>query len=156
MPGATDGFWSHIPSWGWPLIVAGIVGFFILQAIRASEGAAKVFGRLGEYIHHRAAERSLALAGHRSGVDVSLLQEEMERVLALMERMEANLDKSTEDLECAIAYLVEDATWHHTVDVLFAERFPSHRLPARIPFSVFSTRWRDGWRPASHQEEVDE
>lgn len=147
MPGIPDTFWSHVPSWAWPVIVAAVISFFVLQAIKASEGAAKAFGRVGEWIHRRAAERDLARASHRSGVDVGMLQEEMLRVLALMERMEANLDKSTDDLECAISYLVEDAQWHHQVDILFAEHFPHDVLPARMPFSAFSSRWRGGWRP---------
>jgi hypothetical protein len=147
-----DIFWQHIPGWEWPALTAGVVAYFVLQGVRAFEGFAKFFGNFGEKIHSRATERAMRRV-KRDGVDVTLLQQEMLRVLSLVERMEDNLAKSTDDLECAIAYLVDDAQWHHQVDIIFAEKFPKVSLPARIPFSLFSIRGREGWRPPGYQDE---
>jgi hypothetical protein len=38
-PSATDYFWGHVPTWTWPVIVVGMFGFFVYEAIRASEAA---------------------------------------------------------------------------------------------------------------------
>lgn len=154
MPSTPDAFWTHIPSWAWPIIVAGIIAFFLVQSIRAYDNVAKLFGTVGRFLHDRATEKAMRRVKH-AGVDIQLLQREMLSVLDYVKRMEANLLRATDELECAIAYLVSDAQWHHSVDVLLAEHFPDGtvELPGRVPFSTFSHRWKEGWRPLSYQEE---
>ena len=155
MPSTPDSFWTHIPSWAWPIIVVGILAFFLVQSVRAYENVAKLFGGFGQWLHDRATEKAMRRVKHGAGVDVRLLQQEMLNVLEYIKRMEVNLTRATDDLECAIAYLVSDAQWHHSVDILLAEHFPdgSVELPNRIPFSIFSHRWREGWRPPQYQED---
>ena len=156
MPSTPDTFWTHVPGWAWPIIIAGILAFFLVQSIRAYDSFAKLFGTVGIWLHERATERAMRRVKHGAGVDVRLLQKEMLSVLDYVKRMESNLSRATDDLECAIAYLVSDAQWHHSVDILLAEHFPdgSVELPNRMPFSLFSHRWKEGWRPLSYEEEV--
>ena len=32
-PSATDYFWGQVPTWIWPVIVVGILGFIVYKAI---------------------------------------------------------------------------------------------------------------------------
>lgn len=154
LPG-DDGFWGHLPGWAWPIVITGIVAFFVVQAIKGYESVAKLFGNIGTRMHDRATEKAFTRASKGSGVDVKLLKEEMSNVLEYMKRMESSLSRSTDDLECAIAYLVSDAAWHYQVDILLAEHLPAGTvaLPHRVPFSMFSQRWREGWRPSTFIKE---
>jgi hypothetical protein len=124
-----DGFWSHLPGWMWPIILAGILGFFLNWAIKASETVAGHFGRFGRAIHHR------ANAPHR--------------VAQRIEHIEEVLERTSDNLECASTYLVLDAEYHHQEDVIIAENCPNviKLLPKRMPFSDFARLWKTGWRP---------
>lgn len=123
----TDYFWAHLPSWVWPIIAIGIVGVMLYQAIKASKSVADLFGGLGKSIHFKATVPK--------------------RTLKTVERLEDNL-------ECAMTYLVDDAEWHDDADIIIAESCPKVRtlLPARIPFTEYRKRWREGWRPPVYQE----
>jgi hypothetical protein len=157
-PSPTDAFWGHVPGWAWPLIVVGILAFFLVQAIKGYESVAKLFGSAGRILHERATQKAMKRVERGAGVDVKLLQEEMSNVLGYVQRMESSLARTTDDQECAMAYLVSDASWHHNVDIILAEHFPhgSLELPHRVPFSMFSQRWREGWRPSTYfQEEAE-
>lgn len=125
-----DGFWAHIPSWLWPVIAAGIIGFFAWEAIRASESIAGVFGRAGKKIYERA--------------------NRLNRMQSTIERIEETLDKTSDNLECATTYLVVvDTPWHHETEIILSEEAPHilRLLPARQPFIDFKKQWREGWRP---------
>lgn len=130
-PGAGDAdFWAHIPNWAWPIIIAGIVGFFAYQLIKASETVAHTFGTIGRHIHER------AIAPRRTAKKV--------------EHIEQILLQTSDSLECATAYLVTDAEYHHASDIIIAENCPGvfNLLPKRISFTEFSRRWKEeGWRP---------
>lgn len=158
-PSPTDIFWGHIPSWGWTLIIVpGILGFFLYQAIKASEGVATVFGTVGKHIHAKSVERAARKVNRSNNITLpglELLQAEMSRVLRHMESLEKELARATDGLECATTFLVDDTHWHHEVDVILAEAFTAGTvlLPHRIPFSEFQRRWRDGWRPPASQED---
>lgn len=123
----SDVFWSHMPSWVWPIIAIGIVGFCLYQAIKASEVVARCFGRVGNHIRGKA---------------------------TLGKRTLNRIERIGDDLDCAITYLVDDADWHNDADVIIAERCPKvmNLLPARIPFTEYQRRWRAGWRPAAYEE----
>jgi hypothetical protein len=118
-----------MPAWLWPIIVAGIVGFFLYEAIKASESLASVFGRLGKRINEKATAPKKAL----------------ERV----KNVEKLLDETVDKLDCATAYMVADTEYHHAADILIAENCPAvlKLLPLRITYSEFCRRWHDGWRP---------
>lgn len=113
-----------MPHWMWPLIIAGVIGFFLFEAIKASENVARVFGKLGKSIRGRTTARRL---------------EKIEKVLL----------QTSDKLECATSYLVIDADYHHQADMVVAENCPTlfKLLPKRIPFTEFSRRWAEGWRP---------
>jgi hypothetical protein len=108
----------------WPIIIAGIAGYFLYHAIKASETLANLFGKLGRRIRDRATR------GDRTLQKIEVIQEH---------------------LEVATAYLVDDADWHCTADIIIAENYPKllTLLPARIPFTEFKRRWKMGWRPES-------
>ena len=118
-----------MPGWLWPIIIAGITGFFLYQAIKASELVAHWFGTLGKHINDRANGPA--------------------RVLAKVEALQESLDMTT-------AYLIIDAEYHQEADIVIAENCPGvlRLLPSRIPFTEFKHRWKNGWRPASW--DVDE
>lgn len=130
-PGAGDGdFWSHVPTWMWPIIMVGILGFFVYQAVKASETVALTFGKIGRSIHER------AIAPRRT--------------LKRVEHIEQLLTQASDKLECATAYLVMDAEYHNDSDIIIAENCPGvfKLLPHRISFTEFSRRWNEeGWRP---------
>src|SRR6516164_9560206 len=119
-----DYFWAHFPNWVWPFLIAGVLGFFIVQAvhglasaIKASEGVSKLFGGLGRRLYNHSGRR-------------------------VLER----LDQTADRLECAAAYIVDDTEWHTEADVIMAEECLGLRrkLPTRIPFTEFQRRWREG------------
>jgi hypothetical protein len=111
----------------WPILMAGILGFFLYEAIKTSESVARLFGKIGKHIHE------IAITPRRT--------------LARIESIEQILDRTTDTLECATSYLVIDADYHHHADVILAERGVTMLLPKRIPYSDFRQRWSDGWRP---------
>lgn len=134
-PSPTDFFWGHVPGWEWQIIIWGIAAFFavqvyhfIAQVIKGSEGVAKLFGRVGVRMHNNAGEDR--------------------RILKRLER-------SSDKLECATAYLVDDAEWHDEADDIIDEHCPRvmRLLPKRIPFEEYAHRWRDGWRPSAYEED---
>lgn len=128
-----DYFWAHVPSWAWPVIVVGILACFaafimtfIAQAMKASETVAKLFGGFGRRIYDQSGRR-------------------------VLERLDERADR----LECAAAYIVDDTDWHTEADILLAEVCPgvTRLLPSRVPFTEFTKRWREGWRPPAYQED---
>jgi hypothetical protein len=123
-----------MPAWIWPIVVVGIAGFFIFHAIQTSEAVAKVFGKLGLRAHEKATR--------------------LRRILAHTERIEEILEGTNDKLECATAYLVLDADWHRETNMILAENYPNMAkvLPARLPYTVFAKRWREGWRPGAGDE----
>lgn len=125
-PSPTDLFWTHIPSWAWPLIILGVLGFFLVQVIRASETVARVFGWPGRKIHNSASNQ----------------------------RTQRQLARIEDTLDCALTYLVADQEYHDVADLLIATHYPgvTHLLPTRIPFAEHQRRWREGWRPVGQQE----
>lgn len=130
-PGAGDAsFWGHVPAWMWPIILTGILGFFLFEAIKTSESVAGLFGRVGRYINNRGTGAS--------------------RLLKRIDHIEHMLQQTDEKLEVAVTYLVIDADWHHTSDMLIAENNPTlfRLLPKRMPYTDFYRRWQEGWRPA--------
>lgn len=124
----SDAFWNHMPTWLWPVIAIGIVGFVVYQLIKASESVSRLFGSAGRHIRDRATVPK--------------------RTLKLVERLE-------DSLECAMTYLVDDAEWHDDADIIITESCPKVRnlLPARISFTEYRKRWREGWRPPAYQED---
>ncbi|WP_202376232.1 hypothetical protein [Mycobacterium intracellulare] len=104
--------------------MAGVVGFFLYEAIKASENVARVFGKLGKAIRNRTMGKRL-------------------------EKIEEVLLHTSDKLECATSYLVIDADYHHQADMIVAENHPSlfRLLPKRMPFTEFSRMWDEGWRP---------
>ena len=128
--GSSDAsFWAHIPSWMWPVILMGILGFFVYEAIRGSEKIASVFGHVGQRIYDRASAPRKALSH--------------------IEHIEDLLNAASDKLECTTTYLVLDAEWHHQADLIIAESYPQilQRLPKRLPYTEFSRKWGEGWRP---------
>lgn len=127
--------WAHIPTWVWPVIVAGVVGFFTYEALRASQSLGGVL-------------RSLRRAFRRFAPTPR-------KVLAHIERIEAMLAETMDRLDCATAYLIEDADYHHSADIIIAECYPglTKLLPRRISYSDFVARWKKGWRPAQGRNE---
>lgn len=123
-----NGFWAHMPTWLWPIIIVGVLAFFLFEAIKAYEAVAKHLGPLGRYIHNNA------------------LPKRLDRKL---DRMERSLERTSDRLECAMAYLTKDAEWHQDADVIIAENCPdvAQLLPVRVPFTEFSRRWTAGDRP---------
>lgn len=129
-PGAGDAsFWEHIPAWAWPIIVAGILGFFLYQLVKASETVAITFGKIGKAIHDRASAPR--------------------RVASRLEHIENVLDRTSDKLDCAMSYLATDAAYHYDADIIVAEHCPDviDLLPARISYTEFAKRWACGWRP---------
>lgn len=127
---ADASFWAHVPNWMWPIVLAGILGFFVYEAIKASEQVARIFGGLGRRVHER------AVAPRKT----------LDRVKHIEDMLLSTSDK----LECATSYLVVDADYHNHADIIIAENCPRvfQLLPKRMPFSEFSRRWQeDGWRP---------
>jgi hypothetical protein len=127
-----DSFWSSIPVWLWqPIVVAGVLGFFLYEAARGSEKLAAILGPLGKKIHQRA--------------------NRVRRAQLAIERIESALELVTDTLECATAYLATvDTPWHHEAEIIIAEKAPGliRLLPTRQPYSDFKRKWRDeGWRP---------
>lgn len=116
-----------MPTWLWPIIVAGVVGIFLYETIKASESVARVFGRIGKAIHNRAPYRTAKRVEH----------------------IEQVLERTTDKLECATTYLALDAEYHHDAEIIIAESYPMlfKLLPPRLSFSVFSQKWAEGWRP---------
>lgn len=111
----------------WPVIIAGILGFFAFEAIKASEKVAEVFGRLGRNIYHG--------SRHDTFRRVQRLEEQQREFERRMER--------------ANAYLVKDVEYHLEADTIIAARCPGTLalLPARISWSDFQDKWDAGWRP---------
>jgi hypothetical protein len=117
-----------LPHWLLPVIVVGVIGFFLYWVVRGSEAVASKFGKLGQRIYDRAQRGR---------------------------RMEVRLENIEDKLECAMAFLVDDACYHHEADIIIAENYPglTRLLPSRMPFTDFARKWRDdGWRPTSYTE----
>lgn len=131
-----DSFWSHVPQWMWPIIISGLVGFFIYQALKASESFANIFGKIGRRIYARATlDRRLELR---------------------LDQIQSVLDTTADNLQCATAYLVVvDTPWHLEADVIIAHAAPhvTELLPPRVSYLDFSKRWRAGWRPEQYRDE---
>jgi hypothetical protein len=123
----SDTFWQHVPVWLWPVIIAGVAGFFVYEAIRASKTIAALFGGLGDRIHSR---------GKR------------------LQRIEASLEQTNDKLDCAMEYLADDCAWHYETDIIIGENYPglTKLLPYRIPFTQWKQKWAAGWRPDSYGE----
>lgn len=129
-PGAGDAaFWGHIPTWAWPIVIAGIVGFFLYQLVKASETVAITFGKIGKAIHDRAAAPR--------------------RVATRLGHIEDVLDRTSDQLDCAMSYLAIDAAYHYDADIILAEKYPGliKLLPPRISYTEFCRKWSEGWRP---------
>ena len=128
-PEMDHSFWQHFPHWVWSIIVVSVAVFFLYEAVKNSAAVAAVFGRLGKAIYDRAVAPS--------------------RVLDHVRDMERVLERTADRLECATAYLVLDAEYHHEADLIVAESFPAllKLLPSRVPYTDFQARWASGWRP---------
>lgn len=129
-----DAFWSHIPSWVWPVVVAGLIGFFLYEGIRGSEAVAGTFGKVGRRIRDRASRPR--------------------RMEERLEHMQNVLDSTADGLECATAYLVcVDIPYHHEADLVIAQAAPhiTKLLPPRVTYLDFSKRWREGYRPLPYR-----
>lgn len=122
-------FWSHVPNWMWPIILTGILAFFLYEAIKTSENVARVFGKLGKHIRERAVAPN--------------------RTLDRVKNIEELLNQANDKMDCATAYLVTDADYHHDADIIIAEKCPKvfQHLPKRVPYTEFAERWAEGWRP---------
>lgn len=131
-----DSFWTSLPHWAWWLVIIGIVltvlGMALKTLLETYENFSKLFGRLGQNIYSHGVVR-------RNGSAMTLLQDEMARVLLYVQRMETNL-------EMINAYLVSDAHWHASIEIYLAEILVDIPEP-HMPYSEFSRRWRAGWRP---------
>lgn len=132
-PGPDGSFWSHLPGWSWPIIIAGVLCAFLYEAAKASETVARVLGKLGKLIHENSGKRK------------------MDKKL---DRIEATLDRTSDKLDCAMAYLAVDAEWHQDADIVIAEHCPRVMvlLPGRIPFTEFARRWKDGDKPVFYDD----
>ena len=124
----SDTFWQHVPVWLWPIIIAGVAGFFVYEAIRASKTIAALFGGLGDRIHNR---------GKR------------------LARIEDALERTNDKLDCALEYLISDQCWHFEADIIVAENYPglTKLLPRRISWFDWKRRWESGWRPDDRGED---
>lgn len=116
-----------LPHWMLPVMVVGLAGFFLYEAIRGSSAVAHIFGKAGRKIRERATRAR---------------------------RMDARLERMEDQLECATAYLVDDAQYHFEADIIVNENYPhlTRLLPTRIPFTEFKRKWCEGWRPPSYDE----
>lgn len=119
-----DAFWDHFPTWVWPIIVIGILAYFLYQAVKTFDVVARAFGKAGKFIHGRS----------NTGMTKQTLKH--------VKRIEDHLD-------CALTYLVTDNDWHDETDLILAAQAPgmTKLLPHRIPFTEHQRRWREGWRP---------
>ncbi|RAV17528.1 hypothetical protein DQP57_00445 [Mycobacterium colombiense] len=109
--------------------MAGVLGLFLYELIKTSETVARIFGKAGRAVYDRVnAPR---------------------RTLRRVEHIEELLSQTSDKLECATTYLVIDADYHHQEDIILAENCPGvfRLLPKRIPFTEFSRKWQEGWRP---------
>jgi len=113
----------------WPILMTGLLLFFVYEGIRGSEKIASIFGRFGRGVYERTNIPS--------------------RALKRIEHIEEMLERTSDKLECATTYLMIDAEWHQETNVIIAENCARvvGLLPQRIPFTEFSRRWDDGWRP---------
>jgi hypothetical protein len=150
MFGSLEFVFRHIPAWGlWFFVALVVLGFVSSRLAETYEGLAKFLGPLGRHAQRVARERTAnrarefreiageVIAGLSKPPDYEQLKRDLARVIARVQEME-------EAEEVAQAYLIHDAQWHFEVDEQLAEQ--GLRIPPRIGFREFASRYRAGFR----------
>ena len=120
-----------MPGWSWPIIIAGLVGFFLFQAIQAFEGVSKIFGPVGRKIY----DRKTRLSAKRAG----LQQWELADLRRQVEFLSRAVDELRNRDEMNWAFTLSDTQWHRNYEFFCADKgvIP---MP-RVSYMEFRDKW---------------